>query len=392
MCDTAVALLPEGRLLFAKNSDRDPNEAQVLEWHPGRLHEAGETLRCSHLSVPQVRETLPVVISRPFWLWGAEIGANAAGLVIGNEAVFARERPPEDGLTGMDLLRLALERCETAEAAVETLVALMETHGQGGRCGHEDPGFRYFSLFVIADPGGAIVLETGPEGRWVAERQTRSCAISNRYEHPEMTRFKEPIQTHFARSARRRQRMLDGARAARHAGDMMQALRDHGTRGYSPITGRFDGPCGHFGGYATGVQTTASWVSELGPDGVRHWATGTAAPCMSLFKPVEVDTPVDIGPPPTDIYDSESLWWRHEWVHRALLGDPELRAALMVERDQLELRWLAERPSPPDAFAEGSRMLDAWTHAVRTRRGAPDRRPHLERLLWWVRDRRAGVR
>ncbi len=142
MCDTAV-VVEDGRVLFAKNSDRDPNEAQILEWHPRSLHPDGSTVHCTWLDVPQARETHSVLISRTFWMWGAEMGANEHGVVIGNEAVFTNVPVQEKGLIGMDLLRLALERAETAEQAVEVVTQLLETVGQGGGCGHEDRSFTY---------------------------------------------------------------------------------------------------------------------------------------------------------------------------------------------------------------------------------------------------------
>ena len=114
MCDTFVVLPPftrDGSVIFGKNSDREPNEAQALEFHPAQEYPAGQTVRCTYLEIPQVRETHAVLLCRPFWMWGAEMGANEKGVVIGNEAVFTKM--PIDrkgGLTGMDLLRLALEK------------------------------------------------------------------------------------------------------------------------------------------------------------------------------------------------------------------------------------------------------------------------------------------
>ncbi len=93
MCDTLVALsehTADGSVIFGKSSDRDPNEAQALEHHAARDWPAGADLRCTHVSIAQARHTRGVLISRPHWIWGAEMGANEHGVVIGNEAVFTR--------------------------------------------------------------------------------------------------------------------------------------------------------------------------------------------------------------------------------------------------------------------------------------------------------------
>jgi dipeptidase len=105
MCDTIVIVRPD-RVLFAKNSNRDPNEAQLLDWQPRHEHDAGTIQRCT--------------------------GANEHHVVIGNEAVFTNQKYRKTGLTGMDLVRLGLERAATAREAVDVITELLERHGQGG--------------------------------------------------------------------------------------------------------------------------------------------------------------------------------------------------------------------------------------------------------------------
>lgn len=63
-------------------------------------------LQCTYIEVEQVSKTHAVILSRPSWLWGAEMGANEHGVCIGNEAVWTKE-PVGTGeaLLGMDLLR-----------------------------------------------------------------------------------------------------------------------------------------------------------------------------------------------------------------------------------------------------------------------------------------------
>jgi hypothetical protein len=172
--------------------------------------------------------------------------------------------------------------------------------------------------------------------------------------------------------------------------DMMALLRDHDAvqPAYSWLNGGL-APCAHAGGLVVNTQTTASWVSELAPGRVRHWATGTAAPCTSPFKPVAVDEPLMLGPAPTDRDDGQSLWWRHERLHRRVLRDPRRwQPALSSDIHALEERWHEARPSSADAFAEADALLEAWTK--RTAEPGRDRRPWWARRFWAERERRAS--
>jgi secernin len=392
MCDTAVTVTPRG-VLFAKSSDRDPNEGQLLEWHAAATHAAGARIRCTWLDIPQAPATHGVLLSRPFWMWGAEIGANDRGVVIGNEAVFTRARYEKTGLTGMDLLRLALERADTAEAAVQVIVTLLQRHGQGGGCGHEDRAFTYHNSFLVADARGAIVLETSGRA-FATERVTHGArSISNGLTIPGFAAAQSDwLKTRVSACRIRRARTEAHAASAHGPADMMRLLRDHGDTAwpeYRWLNGAMRAPCMHAGGALASSQTTASWVAELGADGVRHWATGTAAPCLGLFKPVRVGEPLDLGPPPADVA-GESLFWRHERLHRRVMKDPaRLAPRFLGERDAVEARWLASPPEPKDAWAEGDRLLAQWSDAVGS--DVPrDVRPPWTRRYWRLREKTAA--
>ncbi len=374
-------------VLFAKNSDRDPNEAQVLDWRPAADHAADERVRCTWIDIPQVSRTHAVLLSRPWWMWGAEMGANEHGVVIGNEAVFTKQPDGEPALLGMDLLRLGLERGASAEAAAQVIVDLLERHGQGGRCSYERPGFSYHNSFIVADPDGAVVVETAGQ-EWATEPVLHGArSISNGLTIAGFAdAHANKLKGRVAACAIRRDRTEASAGRATTPADLMAALRDHGDRvspRWSPVNGAMAGPCVHAGGVAVSTQTTSSWVADLRDrNHPQHWSTATGAPCTSLFKPVRVDEPLLLGPEPTNHTDTGSLWWRHEQLHRLTLTNhgtllPRYRHA----RDRTEAAWMADPPSGQAAFAQADRLEAAWLHDLRTA-GVGDDRPRWLRRAW----------
>lgn len=396
MCDTLVSL-PDDGVLFAKNSDRDPNEAQPLRWIPAADHRPDAEVACTWISIPQVAHTHAVLLSQPWWMWGAEIGANEHGVVIGNEAVFTRElalrRREPDALLGMDLLRLALERATTATEAVSVIVDLLETHGQGGSCSHDHPKLRYHNSFLVADPEGAVVVETAARS-WATEVvRGRGRSISNGLTiEPFARAHRDPLRSSVVACARRRARTQPAAERATGPADLFAALRDHGPTGspsWSPVHGGLTAPCVHAGGTVASSQSTASWVADLrGP--VQHWATATSGPCTSIFKPVAVHQPVDLGPDPTNAYDPDTAWWHHEDLHRTALRD--LLGSLphfAAERDLTEAAWLADPPPSAVAFAAARELEQRWIDDLWAT-DLPDRRPGWVRRQWHDFDEAAG--
>ncbi|MFX0028300.1 MAG: C69 family dipeptidase [Candidatus Hermodarchaeota archaeon] len=302
MCDTLVALAnasKDGSTIFGKNSDRPFDEAQLVTYSPRKRYESGDILKCTYIEIPQAKETHAVLLSQPWWMWGAEMGTNEYGVVIGNEAVNTLEAIRSIGLLGMDLLRLGLERGKTARDAMDTIIDLLETHGQGGGCAYNDPNWMYHNSFIIADPNEAYVLETADEW-WIAEMVKSVRSISNSIsirgqgdirrngiiEHAiEKGYCKDDSEFDFAQTfsgspissvpspysrAGKATILLNNNIGEITPKLMMEFLREHQA-----------GICMH-----GGFESTGSQVSHLSKE-VKpiHWFTGTTLPCISIYKP-----------------------------------------------------------------------------------------------------------
>ena len=441
MCDTIVATAEataDGVTILGKNSDREPNEAHHLLYVPAADHPPGERLCCTHITIPQVAHTYAVLLAKPFWIWGAEMGVNEHGVSIGNEAVFTKVPCEKRGaLLGMDLLRLALERAATAGEAVTSITELLAAYGQGGNCGLQHPAY-YHNSFLIADPYSAWVLETaGPH--WAARQVhgvytiSNGLTLANEWDRASPDLVAHAVQkgwchgredfhfahcysdflfTTFGDCRRRCQRSAELLRVRQGditPGAVIAALRDHGAQGgpdWQPdrgLTGMT--VCMHAAfGPIRYSQTTGSMVCHLHPRQPTCLVTGTGAPCTSVFKPVWLDTPLpDTGPPPTAAYDPAALFWRHENLHRATLRDYPTRIRLYrAERDALEAQFVssaldcASHPADEraafaaDCFAQADEAEGRWLEQVA---GAEVRsRPKRLYTMAWNRfSRQAGM-
>ncbi|HNR01278.1 MAG TPA: C69 family dipeptidase [Anaerolineaceae bacterium] len=442
MCDTIVALgnsTSDGNVIFGKNSDRHPNEAHEVLIFPAAHHPAGSTVKCTYIEIPQVSATNQVLLAKPFWIWGAEMGSNEHGVTIGNEAVFTRTpygKAP--GLIGMDFLRLALERTNTAESAMMLIINLLEQYGQGGNCGFDHKMY-YHNSFLICDPREAWVLETSGK-EWAAEKVKDVRSISNAItigekwdlasanlvssavkngwcrsaEDFNFARcYSEPIYTTFA-SGRSRQacttKSLKAQKGRIAVKTMMQVLRSH-TREIRPawspdrkITGA--DVCMHAGwGPIRENQTAGSMVSVLREEGhSEHWVTATAVPCTSLFKPVWLDAGIpQTGASPTGEYDRSALYWRHEALQREISRDYQSRIKIVCamqekfETDQIEKVTSASRypvqarkEISNEAFRQADEIETAWYEQVSTMKVSRHNRL-LYRLAWKKLDAQAKL-
>ncbi len=120
---------------FRENSNRDPNEPQIFFCDNRGFYK--EKVKTKYIEVEPYEVKARIFLSKPIWFWGGELGINEFGVSIGNEAVFTKIKYKDTGLTGMDMIRIALETSKSSIEVVKKIVELNEKYGQGGNCGYE---------------------------------------------------------------------------------------------------------------------------------------------------------------------------------------------------------------------------------------------------------------
>jgi dipeptidase len=167
----------DGQALFGHNATGRPGTPFGLERTSGGSHAPDERVRATRIELPQARRTHAVLGCRPGGAWGYCHGLNEHGVAAGCTRLRTRLRLDTPGLTGPDLVRLALERGQTARQALETLIGLIAHHGQGAfsDC-PDDPG--HDAAILLADAQAAFLVEASGSA-WVCQEVAEVRAASD---------------------------------------------------------------------------------------------------------------------------------------------------------------------------------------------------------------------
>lgn len=401
----------ENYTIFGKNSHREANESQAIIRVPA-LKQEWKVVDCSFIQIPQVDYTNEIVLSKPFHSWGAEMGVNEHGLCIGN-TLTQTKLPFEQkntGLTGHDLLRLALERTKTAEQAVELITELLAEYGQNVYSGYKSKNAYYCNSFLITDYNDSYLLETvGKE--WGAIKiksgyyalssvltleQTFDLKSENLIDFAHKNKWikkgkefsmKEAYgkKTLFSSDKSEKRRSLMENLLQEHKGkfniqNAMDILSYHNKKetSFNPSKSDDTDICRHTT-KSSNAQTNGSMITELRPESKKFtcWLTGTSAPCISLFKPVYIpgeNLYQGVFKEPTSLKD-DSLWWKAEIFHRNVsLNYQKIKATFDKERLEIQQRLIDTDKVMRDG--EGSKyMMDKLSE--------DSIRLHLKKIMEW---------
>ena len=398
-CDTMVALgnsTASGQTLFAKNSDRQPEECQPLVQVKSAKHKPDSVVSCQFIDVSQVAVTYSHVGARPYWCWGYEHGFNEHQVAIGNEALQSKfDEADERKLVGMDLIRLGLERGRTATEAVRVITTMVTAFGQG-RFKDNATASNYDNGLIVADPREAYVIETAGH-EWAVKRVESALGISNvhsvgtdwgslspsaqrvavekgwwqaggaRFDFAEA--YVEPSTIETSRGPQRRARsctLLERSTGTIDLHTVMSTICDHSDGEDPGEPFRTDMPstraiCMHHGPNSTS-NTAGTLVADLCSDGSRlavYWCS-FYSPCLGIFLPMfsEGEVPSVLAEGGEQSSEQSPWWLFRELARSTRLGDSfdeSAVAALRSEWAEMQQGLLA---SAYEMAAEGREPID----------------------------------
>jgi len=382
----------DGSIIFGKNSDRQYNEPLLIRYIPSSINLPNSKVKTTYIEIDEVEKTYSCILFSPPNIFGAEMGFNCHGLVIGNEALFTKIESYSKGLTGMDIVRLVLERCRTSKEGKDTIIYLLNKYGQGGNCGFTSE-FYYQNSFLLVDSNEGWIIETVGND-YAAKRITKGIhTISNKISFGDITTFDEYsdnliskaisnrwcqsiedfhfykcysgmsfypkefyngfFKTHFASSQIRQSRSsnliykLSKNSSKFSVIDMFNVLRDHEHSKNNPGNGLTNVDICMHGGFGPirFNQTTGSLVSVIPKSKneiPRHYATCTSLPCLSIYKPIWLDSSSFISSSNTSsTYSEDNIWWKSEIINRNIMKYyQKLIKQIEIERNLLENQFV----------------------------------------------------
>ena len=315
MCDTFAKIIEKEKYaIFGKNSDREKEECQIVQFIPAKSN-INKYLKTTYIEIEQVKNTASIFISKPYWMWGAEMGVNEYGVCIGNEALYSNQyNNPNLGLLGMDLVRLGLERGKTAHEALCIIIDLLEKYGQGGYCSLKNKDL-YDNAFLIMDIKDCFILET--KNKHWQYKKVKYASISNIFSirHPDefsdLKNFKRLFEKKGKHSGDYRKKLMQKPiKKLSTIEEAINILRMHNKIDNDPLVKK-KSVCMH-GEY----RTTGSMCVELKRgEKPKIFFTATPHPCQSLFLPFTFGE--KIANPINNENEQDTLFWEN---HSKLLN------------------------------------------------------------------------
>ena len=308
-------------IIFAGNVDRNANEPNLV------------------INVPATEKTNAMLLYKSEGSFGANMGVNSHGVVIGVANAFIRFFGfRSKKITGQSLLRLALENTNNAKDAAKYIASVV--------AGQEKSGNMGFS-FLISDREEAYQLEVA--GKFYAIKKIeKQMNISNRlrmrddYTESNMPegknngffmklffakeddagrsfrlRFADPFMTYLSGSKTRSDIVNDALTfisVENELSDILRILKSHNDRSERKknTRGSISSVCMHGKNETTGsmvVITRKSKVSTI-------WVTGSSTPCLSIYKPTFFGIVED---PVFENEEDAFVFWRdRELINRAV--------------------------------------------------------------------------
>ena len=372
---------------------------------PGRWTTApGPSVRCTWIEIPQVARTHAVLLSPPVVDVGRGDGGQRARRGDRQRGRLHQRRArgrhraaghgPAPAGAGAGRHRGGGGRGDRRTCS--------RRHGQGGALQPRAPGrFTYHNSFLVADPDGAIVLETAGR-RWATEEVRRPGPEHlQRSHHPRVRRGpRDTAPRRGWRPARHRRAIDPGRPPSRHRprGPDDRSCGTTAPGRPAPVLRRSTAPWPRRActpaGVVTTTQTTASWVADLRADadralGHRHGG----ALHVAVQAGARSTSPSTWGPGPDDHRRSgHPVVAPRAPAPRARWRDPEALLPRFTARAGPRPR----RPGWPTRPTTARRLrrrrrAGGPLDRGRGRRPPPDRRGRRLRRYWAGQDRAAGL-